>query len=468
MKCTDQELSRLLCEHGQSHVLRFWDTLEPGEQASLAQQVRSLDLDLIDRLYRARAEVADRGELVDRISVPSAFRWGHGDERISAETARSVGQAALRAGTVGVVVVAGGQGTRLGFPHPKGKYPIGPVSQATLFQILIEKVRAVSARYEVSLPIYLMTSPATHEETASFMEQQQWYGLAPSDLRVFCQGVMPAVDANTGQVVLASRSAIALSPDGHGGMLAALDQNGILAEMRQRGIEFLFYVQIDNPLVPIADAEIIGYHLLSASDATSLVIRKRDAHEKVGNVVRVDGKLEVIEYSDLPNQLAELHNTDGSLKLWAGSIAVHVFSGAFLEYVASGQAELPFHYAHKQVPFVDAHGQVVEPSSANAIKFERFIFDLLPIARRAVIVEVDRQSVFAPVKNAPGAAHDSPDTVKQQMSDVYRSWLQAAGCPVADGAIVEISPLFANNATELKSKLTPGFEVTGDTYLYLS
>lgn len=462
---TDQELLQRLQVHNQSHVLQFWEQLAPTEQQSLAQQVRSLNLPLIEKLYQARHEVSDRDNLASRISLPSAYRWGHGNARISAESARNAGQQALRAGAVGVVIVAGGQGTRLGFPHPKGQFPIGQVSGASLLQILIEKARAVSIRYNAPLPVYLMTSPATHDKTLNFVEKHQRFGLAANDLRTFCQGVMPAVDTTTGQLLLAKQSTLALNPDGHGGMLAALRRHGIMDEMQHRGIKFLFYAQIDNPLVPIADPEIIGYHLLAASEATSLAIRKRDPLEKVGNFVLVDDRLEVIEYSDLPEELATMRNEDGSLKLWAGSIAVHVFNTELLERMAETETDLPFHCAQKKVPFVDSQNRLVEPAAPNAIKFERFIFDLLPIARHSIVVEADRQEVFAPVKNASGASHDSPDSVMQQMNNLYRSWLKTAGCLVKEKVALEISPLYANNAEELKSRISPDMKITTDTYL---
>ena len=191
-------------------------------------------------------------------------------------------------GQVGVILVAGGQGTRLGFDKPKGMFPIGPVSDASLFQIFIEKMLAVGQQYKVRVPLFLMTSPATHADTVEYLATTERFGMQSHDVHVFCQGTMPAVDAATGQVLLADKGELAVSPDGHGGMLAALAKSGGLAEIRRRGIQQLFYLQVDNPLAPICDPAFIGYHLLSKSELSTLVVAKHTPLDRVGNFVSVE------------------------------------------------------------------------------------------------------------------------------------------------------------------------------------
>ncbi len=289
---------------------------------------------------------------------------------------------ALRAGQLGVILVAGGQGTRLGFDHPKGLFPIGPLSGKTLFQIHVEKIVAAGRRYGVRIPLYLMTSPATHDETVAFFTAHERFGLPADDLFVFRQGTMPAIDAQNGRVLLATPGQVAASPDGHGGTLAALARSGALQDIERRGIGHLFYLQVDNPLVDICGREFVGYHLLAGAEFSTQVIAKRDPLDRVGNVVQVDGRLMVIEYSDLPHEAARRRNADGSLAIWAGSIAVHVMDRAFLRRLAGMADALPFHIANKKVSAVDALGKDAQPRQQSAIKFERFIFDLMPRARR--------------------------------------------------------------------------------------
>jgi len=265
---------------------------------------------------------------------------------------------------------------------------------------------------------------------------------------------MPAVDMHSGKVLLAEKKSLALSPDGHGGMLAAINKASILDQLQNRGIKHLFYFQVDNPFVDICSPEFLGYHLVSGSEMTSQVIRKRQASDRVGNVVELDGKLHVIEYSDIPEVLANRRFSDGSLQIWAGSIAVHQFDLGFLRRVSPIASALPFHIAKKKVSYIDEYRQLVVPQEPNAIKFERFIFDLMPSANNAVVVEVDIPNNYGPLKNAPGEASDSPETVKTQLSEMYRRWFAQAGSQIAPNTIVEISPLYALNAEELATKTT--------------
>lgn len=461
---TRDQLLVQLRPYGQEHLVAFWDDLDANQQQSLAQQIEEIDFALLARLYEGRQQQSDLSALADRSEPPPAFRLDTAQNPFTPQQADQRAQESLRAGQWGVILVAGGQGTRLGFDHPKGMFPIGPVSQKTLFQIHVEKIVAAGRRYGVRIPLYMMTSPATHAETVEFFAAHDRFGLPADDLVVFCQGTMPAVDAQTGRVLLESPDRIAVSPDGHGGMLAAMARSGVLDDIERRGIEHLFYFQVDNPLVDICGREFVGYHLLAQSELSSQAIAKREPLERVGNVVQVDGRLMVIEYSDLPDQAAHRRNADGSLAIWAGSIAVHGIDAALLRRLSNTADGLPFHIAHKKVAHIDAAGRPIEPAQPNAIKFERFIFDLMPQARNAIVVEVDPRRAFAPLKNASGAKTDTPESVREQLSAFYRQWLCQAGAAVENDAAVEISPLFALDADELAAKLPPGVRVAEPTY----
>ncbi len=453
-----------LAHFGQEHLLEFWDQLDEHQQDALASEIRQIDFERIASLYRQHSGSQDVRDLAERAAPPPSFRLGDPRNRFSPEEARRRGAEALRAGHVAVNLVAGGQGTRLGFENPKGMFPIGPVSGNSLFQIHVEKVVAASHRYEAPIPFYVMTSPATHAETVRFLARHDRFGLPGQEPTIYCQGMMPAVDAVSGKVLLAERHHVALSPDGHGGMLAALKRNGCLDQMRDRGVRCLFHLQVDNPLVEICSPEFIGYHLLSESEMSTQVVAKQTPHDRVGNVVSVAGRLHVIEYSDLPDHVAQRRRPDGSLLIRAGSIAVHVIDAAMLERTAAKADALPFHVARKKVPYIDSRGARVEPETPNALKFERFIFDLMPSARNAIVVEVDAARHFAPLKNASGQKADTPETVQAQMVALYTGWLRRAGAKVADGVAVEISPLFALDADELPEKIQPGTPVTQPTY----
>lgn len=446
-------LQEQLKAFGQEHLLQFFDELEPAAQQRLVTQIEDVDLDLIAQLAHHEADTVDWGAMARRSTPPPAFRLHDSEARVRPEDARRRGEQALRDGQVGAILVAGGQGSRLGFEHPKGMFEIGPVSRHSLFQILIERVLATGGRYDTAIPLLVMTSPATHDETVAYLEANDRFGLSPDNLIVFCQGTMPAVDARTGKLLLADKDSLALAPDGHGGMLAALKKSGSLALMRERGIEMFSYGQIDNPLLQLCQPELIGYHLLAESEMTSQVVEKQDPLEKVGNVVVVDGKMRIIEYSDLPDDVAQRRDDRGALQVWAGSIAVHVFDRKFLERTADQADALPFHRAHKKVAFVDAEGIQQEPTEPNAVKFEKFIFDLLPWARNAVVVEGDPAEVFAPVKNAEGAATDTPSATRQAMVRLHTKWLRHAGAVVDESVPVEISPLWALDEQQVAQRV---------------
>ena len=469
----DPSLVARLTEAGQGHLLRWWDDLDDVSKARLGGEVGAIDFAELDVLFRQLVQ-EEAALSPDRVAPVEVDRLPRTDgERVARRHVAAVGEAALAAGEVAVIIVAGGSGTRLGFEGPKGTYPIAPVSAASLFQIHAEKIIALSKRHGRAIPLYVMTSPENNDVTARFFAENNNFGLP--HVRFFVQGSMPAVGRESGQVLLAEKDRVALSPDGHGGTLYALAAKGpdgepsCLDEMRGMGVRTLFYFQVDNPMVKIADPAFLGLHRQNDAEMSFKVIEKVAPAEKLGVVVRVDGKAQVIEYSDLPTELAELREPDGSLQLWAGSIAVHVIERSFVERLVEGDVKLPFHRAIKKVTHVGDDGAIVKPGAPNAIKFERFIFDALPLASRFALVETDRAVEFEPLKNATGP--DSPATVRQRMSDQFADWLEAAGARVErrpDGTVpfgIEISPLYAMDAAELKAKLTPGLVVEGPLFL---
>jgi UDP-N-acetylglucosamine/UDP-N-acetylgalactosamine diphosphorylase len=461
------ELVARLRQHDQEHLLRFWDELDATSCEQLARQIGAIDFARIAALFGQTAEKVDWAALARRAVPPPAIRLTDrvGNGPMNDVEARRRGLASLKAGQIGIILVAGGQGSRLGFEHPKGMFPIGPISGASLMQIHLEKALAASRKYGASIPVYMMTSPVTHDEQVEFLSEHNRFGFPTEDLVVFCQGTMPAVDAATGKLLLAGKDSLFLSPDGHGGTVAALASSGAIKDMRRRGIEHLFYCQVDNPLTPICDPEFIGYHLLADSELTSMAVAKQGPKDKVGNFVAVDGRVQVIEYSDFPDDVADQRLADNALAFWAGSIAIHVFAVSFLERGLALKDALPFHIANKKVPHIDDRGRRIEPTKPNALKFERFIFDLLPHAENPLVVEFVEADVFAPVKNAPGADRDTPEYVQQFMSNQHRRWLQAAGVRVAENIAVEISPLWALDAESVTARPDLPQSIDKPTYL---
>ena len=344
------------------------------------------------------------------------------------DQAQQRGRELLKAGKVAAFLVAGGQGTRLGYDGPKGEFPITPIKNKPLFQVFAEQLRAYTRDFGKPIPWYIMTSDVNDAPTRAFFNKHNFFGCNPADVFFFEQGMMPAF-AMDGKLLLAEKDSLALSPDGHGGSLRALERSGAIADMRKRGVEHLSYFQVDNPLVHCIDPLFLGLHDISGSEMSSKTIPKAGALEKVGNFVIGDGVLQVIEYSDLPDELAKQTNPDGTLRFNAGSIAIHALRVSFIERLnAGGKLKLPWHRAEKKVPYVDDKGQTIKPDKPNAIKMEQFVFDAIPLAKNAIVYETDRAEEFSPVKNAEGT--DSPATCKRDQVRRAARWLREAGVSI--------------------------------------
>ncbi len=430
----------------QEHVLAHWEQLDEIAKAKLATQIDDLDFELL-QADESRPPLHPQYEAA--LQPPPVITL---EEQSSSHDAFLEGELCLTEGRVGVVLVAGGMGTRLGFEQPKGMFPIGPVSGNSLFQVLIERIVALGRRYGVRIPLYLMTSDVTHKATVRFLRENDAFGLNPDDLRVFCQGTLPAIDATTRKLLLASPGELATCPDGHGGFLDAARKSGCFEDMARRGIDVLFYGQMDNPLLLIADPELIGHHLLANADITTQVVRRASSTEKVGMFVSRGPKVWILEYSELPKEVATATDDDGEPLFWAGNTGAHLFRVPFLKRIAARPNALPAHPCRKQVDHIDSQGRIQQPLEPNAIKFEKFIFDLMHHTNRTALVECDREATFAPVKNPDSMATDTAATARAAMVKLHTGWLRQAGTEVAPGVDVEISPLFALNKSELGGK----------------
>lgn len=458
------DLQQQLRSYGQEHLLRWWPRLTEPQRHLLLHQLQCIDLALLRRLHDQR----DQSWHLPRIETIQPMPLTQFDR--SDADLQQTGEEALRRGEVAALVVAGGQGTRLGHPAPKGLFPVGPISGKSLFQLHAEKVLALQRRYKRPMPLLVMTSPATDCACRRCFADQQHFGLQPEQVLFFCQGTMPAVDLHTGHLLLEEPGKLFVSPNGHGGVVLALSESGLLAALEQGGIRHLFYFQVDNPLVKIADPLYLGQHISARAEVSSKVIPKQGPTDKLGNLVLVNGRCAIIEYSDLPVELAQARGSDGGLLFRLGNPALHIFDVAFLQRVAHSAGRIPFHLARKKVPHINEAGERIEPTQENALKFEMFIFDLLPLAERWTVVATSYAEEFAPLKNETGK--DSPDTVRRAISNQAARWLQQAGVAVpadasGEAAVpLEISPLFALDAAELATKVAPGLTIDGPTYCH--
>lgn len=441
-----------LAQAGQSHVLNFADRISNDERKSLYSQLESLDFEALKRMQGILQAHSTATAATGDIAPAPAVELNDASAKAAAT---KCGEEALRAGNVAIVLVAGGQGSRLGFDGPKGAYPIGPITNAPLFYFHARKILALSHRYGAAIPFYIMTSEVNDAATRQCFASNNFFGLDSHDVFFFKQGVWPALN-DDGKIILDSPSHIFMSPDGHGGILAALDKSGAISDMEKRGITTVFYFQVDNPMVEVADPAFIGTHLLNKADISVKVCAKRDPQEGLGMMCVRDGHHVMVEYTELTEEQKNARLPDGELLFKFGSVAIHVFDFAFLKRETA--ASLPLHLAHKKIAVCDADGNVVKPSSPNGWKFEKFVFDVIPDAAKVLDVVFDRAEEFSPVKNAEGA--DSPATCKRDLQRKWARWFDECGIaidrtPDGDPAVkIEIDPATAIDASALKRYLS--------------
>ncbi|EER25770.1 UDP-N-acetylglucosamine pyrophosphorylase, putative [Coccidioides posadasii C735 delta SOWgp] len=446
-------------EAGQGQVFAFFDELSSTEKAQLFHQLSTFDPNRINVLATraTQSQEASTGlgsgklePLPDNATAsildsdPKALqRWYDEGLQLIAEN------------KVAVVLMAGGQGTRLGSSAPKGCYDIGLPSGKSLFQIQAERIaklqslaKASSGKQNVVIPWYVMTSGPTRNPTEEFFQKHGYFGLKQENVFVFEQGVLPCI-SNEGKILLESKSKVAVAPDGNGGIYQALVTSGARDDMKKRGIQHIHAYCVDNCLVRVADPTFIGFSASKKVDIATKVVRKRNATESVGLILLKNDKPDVVEYSEIDKNTAEAKDPKNPeiLKFRAANIVNHYYSFDFFESIESWVSDLPHHVARKKIPCVDTNtGATIKPQTPNGIKLEQFVFDVFPLTPLAkfAAIEVKREDEFSPLKNAKGTGEDDPDTSKRDIMNQGQRWIEAAGAIVtseSEGAPgVEVSP----------------------------
>ena len=472
-------LLKRLAKLGQEHVFKWRLELTEPQRAAFIAQLEAIDLGELAGLMRLPEGISPHSDESQIVPPPYVKLPRTEKERRQAAAARSAGEDALRAGRIAIITVAGGQSARLRSDKPKGMISAAPITGKTPFQMHAEKILATSRRYGVVVPWAIMVSDATDNPTRVYFEQNRFFGLERENVIFFRQKTLPTLDFQR-RLMLTEKDKIFQSPNGHGGTIRALWDEGVFAEFSRRGVQHVFYSQVDNPAVDIADPHFLGRHIQGQSEMSLKVMKRRNAEEKLGVLVMLAGlavpgskaqtesNLRVIEYSDLPQELKYARDEKGELKFPIGSPAIHIFDLQFLGRLAREGVQFPYHIARKPRPCLDESGNQIWPKEPNGFKFEMFIFDALRWAANPTLVEMDRVEEFAPIKNAEG--EDSPETCRRILSEKYARWLELAGVKVprdANGnlrAALEISPLFALDAEELARKAPKDIKV-GDRLL---
>ncbi|CAA7264789.1 unnamed protein product [Cyclocybe aegerita] len=447
---------------GQGHLFKFWSKLTEAQQAELKAQLEALNIERVNRVY-AKA-VASEAEILDptvQVEMIQPLPKGASEsvtDKVKAKEWRKIGLEAIGRGEVGVLLMAGGQGTRLGSSAPKGCYDIGLPSHKSLFQYQAERIARLQIVAElegskpagsVVVPWYVMTSGPTRRDTEEFFKKNAYFGLNPKNVVFFEQGTLPCLTME-GKVLLETPSKVAVAPDGNGGVYAATRSplspgkpDTVLSDLAKRKILYVHAYCVDNCLVRVADPVFLGYSIQKQADCAAKVVPKTHPAESVGVVACRGDKFSVVEYSEISKEQAERRDPEtGELSFRAGNIANHFYTTSFLNRVETFEDDLAFHIARKKIPHVDLEtGGSVKPAKPNGMKLEMFVFDVFPHTERFAVLEVERKEEFSPLKNAPGTGSDDPETSRRDLLAQHKRFLESAGAQVNEDVEIELSPL---------------------------
>lgn len=454
-----ETLRKHLEKYGQEHLIKFWDEIDDQQRQQLKAEIEELDFNELQSFYeRVIKDSEESTEKLDDKLRPIEESQFLSIRRTAPELIKQYeieGLKQISEGNVGVLLMAGGQGTRLGFSHPKGMYDVGLPSKKTLFQIQAERIRTLQRLAKEAfgksgiITWYIMTSEHTMEPTRKFFEKNHYFGLNADNVVMFEQGCLPCFGFD-GKILLDEKHIVSKAPDGNGGIYRALKKEGILDDLKRRGVLYLHAHSVDNILIKVADPVFIGYCVQQNSDCAAKVVEKSQPSEAVGVICVVDGKYQVVEYSEISTKTSELRNNDGRLTFNAGNICNHFFSTEFLHKIGNQyEKNLKLHVAKKKIPFVDNSGKRCKPEKPNGIKIEKFVFDVFEFAEKFVVLAIERDDEFSPLKNAESAGRDCASTARESIYRYHKKLIEAAGGQL-NGDICEISPLLSYGGEGLK------------------
>ena len=396
----------LLKEYNQDHIINLYNKLDETKKQELVDQINKIDFHQIMELYdNTKKEIEIKENKIESISYLDK-------EKLSKEQKDELdhlGEEVIRNGEYAVVTMAGGQGTRLGHTGPKGTFKLDVYGKGKyLFDILADNLKEANKKYDIVIPWYIMTSKENNKETVEFLEKNNYFGYGKSNVTIFMQNELPLIDTD-GKLLISKSLKIKEASDGNGGTYASLRESGCLADMKEKGIKWIFIGGVDNVLLKMADVTLIGAAIKKGVQIASKSVVKANPHEKVGVFCKMNGHPKVIEYAELPEKMAEEVDKDGELKYGESNIMCHLYTIDAIEKMS--KETLMYHSAFKKNSYLDETGKEIIPEEPNSYKFESFIFDAFEFFDDMAVLRVKREDEFAPVKNKEGA--DSPKTAKE-------------------------------------------------------
>lgn len=422
-----------LNHYGQAHLLNFWDDLNQTQQVNLLTEIKNLNLKEVTQYFAdANQSLKAANDKIDDLLEPLPAAVCGSVTRCSVQQIHDyykLGLEKIGDNQVAVLLLAGGQGTRLGVDYPKGMYSVGLASNKTLYQLQAERILKVQqlVNKKCSVIWYIMTSEHTKQQTEKYFEENNFFGLDKENVVIFEQFLLPSMTFD-GKIIKSAKDKLALSPDGNGGLYRALRDRHIFEDMEKRNIKYIHVYCVDNILVKMADPVFIGYCVSKGADCGAKVVEKAFPTEAVGVVCKVGGNYQVVEYSEITLATAEKRNDDGRLMFSAGNICNHFFTTEFLHKILEKhEPELKHHVAKKKITCIDEKGNQFMPTEPNGIKMEKFVFDVFRLCDNFAVWEVLREDEFAPLKNAEGKPKDTPSTCLHALHNLHHRYVLNAG-----------------------------------------
>ena len=401
-----QDTMELLKLYNQEHIIKLLEKLDENKKRELVEQISKIDFQQLKELYD---NTKQKIEIKENKIEPLPYLDKNKLSEKQKEDFQRLGEAVLEKGEYAVVTMAGGQGTRLGHQGPKGTFKLDVYGKGKyLFEILAENLKQANKKYGKFIPWYIMTSKENNDQTIEFMEKHNYFGYNKDSVRFFAQSELPLVDIN-GKILVGKDMRIKEASDGNGGTYSSLRASGALAEMKEKGIKWVFIGGVDNALLKMADTILLGMAIDKKVQIASKSIVKANAHERVGVFAKINGHPKVIEYSEMPDKMAEEIDNNGELKYGEAHIMCNLYTIEAIEKIS--KETLIYHSAFKKNSYIDENGKEIIPQKENSYKFESFIFDAFELFDDIAILRGKREDDFAPVKNKEG--DDSPKTAKE-------------------------------------------------------
>ena len=407
------EIKAVLKKYGQEHLLNNFENLDEAHKKELLKEIKGINFELVKSLYDStKKEKKNTKDEITPIDYLDKFKLGD-----KYKYYENIGKKAIKEGELAVVTMAGGQGTRLGHNGPKGTYDIGLDSHKSLFELLSDGIKEEAKKYGVTIPWFIMTSRENNKATIEFFEKHKYFGYQKDkNIFFFIQGELPMMDTE-GKILIGEDGLIKLAADGHGGIYESLVKTGMTKKMKELGVKWVFIGGVDNCLVKMVDPVLMGVAIDQQVTVACKSVVKANPQEKVGVFCKRNGKPNVIEYTEITEDMAEARDKDGELLYGESHILCNLFSVDAVERM--GANPLPYHVAFKKAKYIDKDGNLVEPDSPNAYKFEAFLFDAFGEVDEMAVLRVKREEEFAPVKNADTAGVDCPKTARELYKKFY-------------------------------------------------